>query len=58
MSKFGSVVSGGGAEISESVLSSRPSMLLGSRRVCGGRGACAVEEAELVLCKGYRVGGL
>ena len=52
MSKFGSVVSGGGAETSVSMLSSRPSMLLGSRRACGGRGACAIEEPELVLCKG------
>ena len=33
-------------------------MLLGSRRVCGGRGACAIEEPELVLCRGKRVGGL
>jgi hypothetical protein len=52
MSKFGSVVSGGGAETSTSELSSRPSMLLGSRLVCGGRGACATEEPELVLCRG------
>jgi len=52
MSKFGSVVSGGGAETSESVLSSKPSMLLGRRRAVGGRDGYDTEEPELVLCKG------
>lgn len=56
MSKFGSVVSGGAADISDSALSSRPSMLLGRRCAGGGRGVCETEDAEL-LCRGYKVGG-